>query len=171
MDETKAEKSRFTCKFWLSVEILAFIAFSTYTAQKLYRGAKFSEGDIIFTACIVIVSVLTICLTILCYILYRRRLDRHRCIDVSPLMKRISEDTGSVCAICLNPRESYRTPVVSLSCKHKYHEKCICQCLQHQEKMKCPLCRSQPTEFPAPYRLLALTKTSISEELTRLQKA
>lgn len=160
--DTGLDKGRFSCRFWIGLEFMVLVAFSTYTLQKLFRGEKFSNSAIIFTVCILCVSVLTLFGTFLCFLMYQRKLHHIRSsIDVSPLMKRINEDTDSLCAVCLNPRESFKTPVVTLTCNHKFHDGCIRECLQNKHRLSCPLCRSEPTKFPAPLRLLAFTKTVV----------
>ena len=48
---------------------------------------------------------------------------------------------GSHCAICLNEKDTRKSCVVSLSCRHEFHKQCAQQWIDKCEKTTCPVCR------------------------------
>lgn len=74
-------------------------------------------------------------------------------------MKISESEMSDDCSICLNGLTS-GTPVLTLSCDHKYHLQCLALSLQ-ANNIECPLCRV-PID-PAVVKLLANTNQHLRQ--------
>lgn len=55
------------------------------------------------------------------------------------------EENGDICAICHSVND-YHT--VTLSCNHKYHEKCILKNIKNPSNKFCPYCKREISNIP-----------------------